>query len=136
MAERDTTRTREAVQTLPTRSIWLGGASSGIVACIAMEIFAMVASSAMGQGFWTPQRLTAATFMGVDALLGGGGTVLLGLVMHLVAGAVLGVIFALLTPRVTSAGRDLGLGLLFGIVVWVVATYIALRAAAGRQRAE
>ncbi len=102
------------------------GIGAGIIGGIVMAAFAMMYGAAVGIGFWTPVRLIAATTNGVDALIGGGGILLWGLIIHMITAAVWGVIFAALLPRRASAGAGFGWGIAFGIVVWAVMTFIGL----------
>ncbi len=108
------------------KSIIGAGTGAGIIGGIVMAAFAMMYAGAMGMGFWTPLRLIAASTNGVDALIGGGGILLWGLMIHMVTAAVWGVIFAVVLPRRTSAGAGFGWGIGFGIVVWAVMTFIGL----------
>jgi len=52
---------------------------------------------------WLPMKNVAATWLGVDALIGGGGTIALGLVTHLCVAIDWGVIFGLQLSRSRSA---------------------------------
>lgn len=111
---------------VPRESIWRGGPVAGIIAGIIMAIVSMLITAAMGMGFWLVPKMIAATFLGVDALVGGAGAVILGVIVHLIVSAILGLIFAFLTPRIISASSDFGLGIVFGVVVWAVMTFIVL----------
>ena len=102
------------------------GIGAGIIGGIVMAAYAMMHGAAVGIGFWTPMRLIAATTNGVDALIGGGGTLIWGFMIHIVTAAVWGVIFAALLPRRAGVGAGFGLGLLYGIAVWAVMTFVAL----------
>jgi hypothetical protein len=108
------------------RSKSAGGALAGIVAGLVMAVVMMIYFSVMGAGFWYPVENIAAVFFGIDALLGGAGVVIVGLLTHLLVSALLGMLFAsLLQPR-TSTGAAFFGGLAYGIGVWVVMTYIIL----------
>src|SRR5919204_1007473 len=102
------------------RGIIVGGGLAGIIAGIAMAIFAMGYAGTMGMGFWAPLRLIAATLYGVDALIGGGGVLLVGLIIHLIVSAVFGIIFGALLSSRASGGAAFGAGLVFGVLVWAV----------------
>jgi hypothetical protein len=111
---------------VPTKSIWTGGAVSGVVAGIFMAMAAMVVSYMTGAGFWLPPKLIAGALLGVDVIIGGVGTVTLGLVIHMMMSALLGIIFAFFTSRVTQASHDFVFGVLFGVAVWAVMNYVGL----------
>lgn len=64
--------------------------------------------------------------MGVDALIGGAGVIALGMVTHFVVAAVWGAVFALLTRRLHEVGPILTAGLIFGLGVWLLMTYVVL----------
>jgi hypothetical protein len=108
------------------RGIVLGGIISGVIAGIVMAMFAMGYAAMMGMGLLTPLRLIGATLFGVDALIGGGIVLMASLIIHMMVSAVLGIIFAALLPRTAGAGKAAILGVVYGIVVWAVNTYITL----------
>lgn len=103
-----------------------GGILAGIIAGIVLAIFAMAYAGATGMGGMSPMRMIAATVQGVDALIGGGGTLALGMLIHLVVSAVFGIIFAALLPRGTSGTAAAGWGVLYGIVIWAGMRYIGV----------
>jgi hypothetical protein len=108
------------------RGIVLGGGLAGIIAGIVMAIFAMAYAGMTGMGFWTPLRLIAGALFGADALTGGGGVLLAGAIIHMMASAAFGIIFAALVPRTTGGGGALALGIIYAIAVWVVMTYLVV----------
>ncbi len=102
----------------------MGGAMAGLVAGVAMGLCAMAWSAADGLGAWLPARGVAALFFGVTALVDGWYVKLIGVIAHLVVAAVIGAIFALLLRNhARSAGSAFGVGLLYGIGVWLVMTF-------------
>lgn len=103
-----------------------GGIRVGLSAGLVMALAGMFVSAATGAGFWTPMRLLAASLMGVDALIGGFGAILLGLVLHFAVAAFWGVVFTALVDRDLTADRALVAGLVFGVAVWAVMTYAGL----------
>lgn len=105
-----------------------GGIIAGIIAGLVMAAFSMMYAAMVGVGFFTPLRLIAAALAGVTALIDGGGILTLGVAIHMMASAVFGIIFAALLPRRTSGGAAFGLGLVYGVVVWAVMTFIGLPA--------
>ena len=104
-------------------SVWNGGIVAGIIAGVVMAMFSMGYAGMMGMGFLTPLRLLAGPLYGVDALIGGAGVLLVGLMVHMMVSAMYGVIFAALVGRRTSGGAAAGWGLLYGAVVWAVMRY-------------
>src|SRR5918995_7513933 len=96
------------------------GAIAGIIGGILMAAFAMMYAELMGMGFLAPLLMIGATFYGPEALVGGGGVLLYGLVLHMITSAVWGAIFAALLPRGISLAAATGWGVLFGLVVAVV----------------
>jgi hypothetical protein len=103
-----------------------GGVRAGLFAGLVMALAGMFVSAATGAGFWTPMRLLAAGVLGVNALIGGFGVVLLGLALHFAVAAFWGVIFTALVDRDLAADRALAAGLVYGAAVWAVMTYGAL----------
>lgn len=106
--------------------IVIAGVTAGIIGGIVMAALTMMYTAGIGVGFWTPLRLMAATTSGVDALIAGGGTLIWGLMIHMMASIIFGVIFAALLPRRAGAAAGLGLGALYGIAVWAIMTFIGL----------
>lgn len=108
------------------RDIWGPGAASGVVGAVAMGLIWMIVSAARGLGFWMPMKLISATFVGADAILGGAGSIVLGVVVHLIVGASFGIIFAALLRRGVTPAAELLLALLYSTVVFFVMTYLVL----------
>lgn len=100
------------------------GVLSGLIGGVLMALVAMVRSAAAGGDFFGPVYLIAATILGGDALQGGFGVLLVGLLVHLTIAAALGVLFTVVVPARTTAGDALLAGLLFGAVVFLGMTYI------------
>jgi hypothetical protein len=102
------------------RGIIVGGGLAGIIAGIAMAIFAMGYAGMMGMGFLAPLRLIAATLYGVEALIGGAGVLMVGLIIHILVSAMFGIIFAALLSSRASGRAAFASGLVYGVVVWAV----------------
>ncbi|GAB3166393.1 hypothetical protein GCM10027059_25380 [Myceligenerans halotolerans] len=116
------------------------GAVAGLLASVVMGMYAMIAMWAGGTGFFTPLHHIATLFASPDAMTGSmegamagdafvisGGVAVLGLVIHMVTGAVYGAIFGLLVARLRPATLLFGgLGLVWGAVVLVVSAFVAL----------
>lgn len=88
--------------------IWVAGIVAGLIAGLVMAMVAMMAMPLRGQGMLSPVKLMAGTIQGDAALDGTRGTVLLGLLLHMMMSAVVGVIVALM---IAGLGWH-GLGLL------------------------
>lgn len=108
-----------------TERPWLAGALAGLIGGIVMAMFAMTVTAIMGQGVWMPLRLIAASILGVDALVGGVGVLMAGLIMHMMASVIFGLIFAAIVGAAGPA-MAFGAGIVYGIVIWAGMTYIGL----------
>ena len=109
------------------------GAIAGLISGAAMGLLAMIYSASIGEGFTFPLKEIAATFLGVEAIIGGAGTIILGALIHFAVSAAWGAIFGMVLPRdrdtLRTAADDTaayGWGLAFGVGVWLVMTFIAL----------
>lgn len=102
------------------------GIVSGLIAGLVMALVMMGHSSSAGMGFWTPMKSIAATWMGVNALVGGFWTVVLGLASHFVCAAFWGAIFSSLIWRREAVAAAFWEGLVYGVAVWLIMTYIGL----------
>lgn len=116
------------------------GALAGIVAAVVMASYAVLASWAQGDGFFTPLYHLAAVWSSEtamhtsqrEAMTGSDfhfvfGSALLGVLVQLITGAVYGAIFGLLVSRfVLPLLTAAGVGLVYGLVVMVVSAYLVL----------
>lgn len=102
------------------------GAVAGLISGVAMILVAMIYSAAIGEGFSFPLKEIAATFVGVEAIIGGAGTILIGAVTHLIVAAAWGAIFGLALPADSTPTAAYGWGLAFGVGVWLVMSFVAL----------
>jgi hypothetical protein len=117
------------------------GALLGVVAAVAMGMFAMVASATYHDtGFFTPLHHIASALIGPTAMMRSMeagmagdtfaisvGPALLGFALHLVTGAFWGAVFGLLV----STGRLRGVtglvgGIVYGLAVMLVMAFVAL----------
>jgi hypothetical protein len=105
------------------------GALAGVVGGVLMGLWGMIAGAASGQGPLAQLKLIGATFVGVDALVGGPGFVVWGLCLHLLVSAGWGVVFALVVGRDAAQSFALVVGLLFGVAVLAIMTFLVLPAA-------
>ena len=137
----DTTTT--PTRTTPGRAALIG-AGAGVIASLAMAMYAMVASWAKGDGFFTPLYHIASLFIAPDtmmtsmhdAMAGSDfhlvlGPAVLGAMVHMMTGAMYGAVFALLVSRLSlSRARLAGVGTLYGAMVFAVSAWIGLPIAA------
>jgi uncharacterized membrane protein YagU involved in acid resistance len=100
---------------------YAAGALAGLIAGIVMIVISMIVAAGTGAGATMPLRLIAAALFGVDALVGGMGILLVGLIMHLAFSAVAGVVFAGIVGNVRT-GVAFGAGIVYGIIIWAVNT--------------
>ena len=108
------------------RGVIIGGGIAGILAGIVMAMAAMFYAAANGSGFFLPVRSIAATWYGVNALVGGAGVLIVGLVTHLGTAAFGGVVFAALPSSRKSATVALLSGLVWGVVVWAILSFAVM----------
>jgi hypothetical protein len=117
------------------------GALLGVVAAVAMGVFAMLASATYHDtGFFTPLHHIASALIAPDAMMrsmeagmAGNtfdisvGPALLGLGLHLLTGAFWGAIFGLIvsTGWLRGIGGLIG-GIVYGLVVMLVMAFVAL----------
>ncbi|MFC5731263.1 MULTISPECIES: hypothetical protein [Nocardioides] len=121
------------------------GAGAGVVASIAMGIYAMVASYLKDTGFFTPLHHIATLFAeptGMmesmmaamekdDAFVITGGVAVLGLVIHMMTGAVFGAIVGLAVAKLRLGVAILAaVGLVYGALVFVFSALVGLPLAA------
>jgi hypothetical protein len=120
------------------------GATAGVVASIAMAMYAMVAAWEKGTGFFTPLYHIASLWASQDAMMASMkdamagsdfhfalGTAVLGAVIHMMTGAMYGAVFGLIVSRLDLRfGLLLGVGLVYGALVFVVSAFIGLPVAA------
>ncbi|MEX2459353.1 MAG: hypothetical protein WD770_10260 [Actinomycetota bacterium] len=122
------------------RAVWWG-AGWGIVAAVAMALFAMVAGlTYLGNGFFTPLYHIASTVIEPDAMMASMAAAmdgrsfhlaLVGMLVHLGVGAAYGVLFALIA-RVARfrGGATVIFGAIYGVVVMLFSSFVGLPLAA------
>lgn len=110
------------------------GAGFGLGAGIIFAMIEVAAAVMMGNPPLMPLRMFASVLLGQDALQAAplGTAVLGGAVVHLGLSALYGLIFGLINAKLsaetqTSWGRQAGLGLLFGAMLWFVNFQIIAR---------
>lgn len=108
------------------REVVGAGALGGLLAGVAMAIVLMLQSAGAGMGFWFPIHLMSAFYYGEDMVMGGLGPTVVGLVAHALSSVVLGVVFSLFLKSRTPSSDAVAFGLIFGVVVWAIRTYVAI----------
>lgn len=106
----------------------LSGATAGLAGGVVMAALLMAASAAAGQGFWFPMMQIAAIAFGLEALVGGFGTCVVGLIFHFVTAMALGAGYGWILPSGTGPRSALFLGVFCSIAVWALSTYTLLPA--------
>lgn len=117
------------------RDIDIGaGAAAGIVASLAMGMVVMVVTLIQGRGLFLVPRLIATLVLSNEAAATTIG-IITGLVIHVLLGALYGLIFAVLHTLITNSYELSGaivLGLVYGFGLWVV-NFLILGPATGAQ---
>ena len=106
--------------TITTNHSLIRAARAGLLAAALMGAAAMMLAPLAGLGFWEPLRLIASPLLG-RAALEGVLPVFVGLMLHMMMGAALGVAYVYLVPK--GAWGPLG-GLAYGLLVWAGATLV------------
>lgn len=105
------------------------GILSGIIAGMIFGAFMMfVVAPALHKPIGAPLNMIGSVYLGKSLLMHPtGGSILLGFLMHMVDSAILGIIFAYIWRGIgANKGLEIVGGLIYGILVWLVMTYIAL----------
>lgn len=132
------TRTRS-----PIRAIAYG-AGAGVVASLAMAMYAMLAAWHNGTGFFTPLYHIASLFASQNSMMASMksamagsdfhfvvGTAILGAVIHMMTGAMYGALFGLVVSRFDlKPGMLVGAGAAYGVLVFVMSAFVGLPIAA------
>jgi phage shock protein PspC (stress-responsive transcriptional regulator) len=109
------------------------GITAGIIAGIVFATMEIVGAVMMGNPALMPVRMFASVVLGQEAMQGPLGTALVvGTIAHLALSAIFGIVYGLFAARAseatrTSFGRQAGLGVLFGLAVWLVNFQIVAR---------
>jgi hypothetical protein len=103
------------------------GAIAGFLGGACMALLTMILSASAGMGFWHPVELMSGIFYGADAILGGAGPVITGLIVHAVLTTGLGALFGAILPyQQAEASRATGLGLIYSVLCWAAVTFLVL----------
>lgn len=122
------------------------GSGAGVVASVAMGMYAMFASLIKDTGFFTPLHHIATLFVDPTAMMesmmsamsGAGsfeisaGPAVLGLIIHMMTGAMYGALFGIAAAllRQPSAALLAVAGLAYGFIVYLISAFIGLPVAA------
>lgn len=120
------------------------GAGAGVIASLAMAMYAMLAAWQKGEGFFTPLYHIASLWSSQDAMMASMqgamtgsdfhfvfGTAVLGAFIHMTTGATYGAVFGLVVSRVDlKFGMLVGAGVVYGALVFVISAFIGLPVAA------
>lgn len=111
-----------------SREIATKGAVAGLVAGLVFVLLEMILVGMSGGSPWAPPRMMGAIALGPGVLpppaTFDAGIVAVGMIVHFALSVVLGVIFAALAARLAvSRGVLIGIGLLFGLAVYLVNFY-------------
>ena len=138
-AERLTSERSNVTQLVKVGALW------GIVGAFVMAIYAMIAGATyLDSGFFTPLYHIASTFIAPQSMMtsmeqamkgdafhftfGAAGV---GMLVHLVVGAIYGIVFAFLARAINLVGpASLGVGALYGVVVMLFSSFVGLPIAA------
>ncbi len=101
------------------------GAIAGLVGGILMGLSLMILSGVSGMGFLHPIELAGSTFYGVEAILGGTGPLVAGILVHLGSTSLLGALFGALLPM-NQQRKATSWGVFYGIFCWALVTFMAL----------
>lgn len=138
-AERLTGERPNVIQWVKLGALW------GMAGAFVMAIYAMIAGATyLDSGFFTPLYHIASTFiapqpmmtsmeqaMKGDAFYFTFGAASFGMLVHLVVGAIYGIVFALLAGAVNLIGRaSVAVGALYGVIVMLFSSFVGLPIAA------
>jgi hypothetical protein len=103
------------------------GIGAGLIAGVIFAVMQVVGAAVMGHPPLMPFRMFASVVLGRDAMSSTppGTAFVVGAIAHLVLSAIFGLIYAAINSRFstetqTQWGRQAGLGLLAGVVLWFV----------------
>lgn len=110
------------------------GLGFGIIAGVIFGVVEIIAAAMMDNPLLMPLQMFASIVMGQEAFAetAGGGTLLTGIIVHLVLSAIFGVVYGVVNAQFgaatqTSWGRQIGVGAAFGFALWLVNFQIIAR---------
>ena len=98
----------------------LRGAIGGIVAGIPFAVITMWFASTTGGGWLAPLKLISTIVLGADALQAGTAQPWVGVAVHMVLSALLGMAFGLIAPTLRTNGTAALVGTVYGALLYVV----------------
>jgi uncharacterized YccA/Bax inhibitor family protein len=118
-----------------SNAIGRAGALAGLGGGLAMALVAALLTRSLGQDLWYQFEVIASVIYGPAAIAQTGfaiGPVLVGIAIHLAVAALLGALFGIVTRRVLKLPTDFGVpmvtGLVFGLVIWLMAYFVVVPA--------
>lgn len=108
------------------REIVGAGVTAGIAGGGAMAAFLLVWSAWRGPSALAAVQAMGGLFYGRGAVGGGGGPIFWGLAIHFAVSVALGVLFAAVVHRQTDPLAAVTGGLLYGLAVWAVMTFVVV----------
>jgi hypothetical protein len=101
------------------------GLGPGLLGGALMALILVFLSFAQGRPFWHPFAIVASTLLGPDAMRGGAGSIVLGVFLHFLMAALLGMLFTTIFGR-TTMRRTLGFGLFYSLFIWLVVQFVLM----------
>lgn len=101
-------------------------ALAGLLGGLAMAGVLMTHAAMTQQGMWLPVRNISAVWYGVGAFVGGAAVLVAGLLTHVVVSMAWGAVLGLFIGRKRSTGAGAGIGVLYGIAIWAIMTFLVL----------
>jgi uncharacterized membrane protein YagU involved in acid resistance len=98
----------------------LRGAIGGIVAGIPFAVITMWFAATTGGGWLAPLKLISTIVLGADALQAGTAQPWVGVAVHMVISALVGMAFALIAPALRTNGTAALAGTVYGALIYVV----------------
>jgi len=119
-----------ALGVAPARSSWVAsleaGAITGATGGALMMATLMAQAAATGYGALFPLNLVGATFRGPEALVGGAGVMLSGLLLYAITALVFGTLFSMAVLGKPRLAPTLVVGIAYGLLILLFMTYVVL----------
>ncbi len=117
-------------------ALW-GGIAAGLVGGAVLSIYLLLMNLARGNDLWVVAKAAGAPFLGERSLMPGfdAGAILVGLLSHFAISAIWGALFGLLFFGMPKAATPIA-GAMWGLVVWLVMSYVVLPVVGLREMAQ
>jgi hypothetical protein len=104
-----------------------GGLMAGLIAGVVMAVFMLLVAASRGHDLWQVVKGAGVPLLHGRALMPGrdAGAAIVGIACHLAVSAVWGMLFGILAFGLTT-GETVAAGFAWGIVVWIVMSYLVL----------